>query len=488
MSSSSHQGNCAKITAIVAWGIALRLLTLLILRLMAVVLLCLTLAIGWITVDSHHAIEVETAASADRVNRHFQSIYWQVLLWRGGSRKETLLPKPHWETLTTQSILSPGVCVTFAAPGADQRTLCSQVEALGPLPPAWFANAYTSLLGPHEPISRLLSIRDPEAGAVVIMADPGAALRQSWRQVSTVVGIATVMAAGIALLAALMIGHALLPARSIIKALQTIEKGGLTLRLPKFRSVEFNHIGRAVNALAARLQQNNAERTALTARLFQVQEEERRALARDLHDEFGQSLAATTALAALIEASAAPDREDIAADARAIARTQGQMMENLRSTLVRLRSQNIEEVGLEASLRQLIADHNTQSASRTVFKLDVVGRIAALHKRMAVDLYRIAQECLTNATRHGSPTEVRVVVEHVDNEREHVALTVVDDGGGDVAKFRRGLGHGILGIRERLAALGGLLSIDNAAHGIRVSVMIPLGSSNQSGSVGETFA
>src|SRR5690606_29232277 len=167
----------------------------------------------------------------------------------------------------------------------------------------------------------------------------------------------------------------------------------------KFRSTEFNHIANAVNRLAATLRQANSERLALTNRLFQVQEEERRALARDLHDEFGQALAATSALATLIETGAPSDRPDIAKDARAITRAQKQMMEALRSTLVRLRSQSIEEVGLEASLRQLVNDFNAQSKAGTIFKLQMSGRIADLHKRVAVDLYRIVQECLTNASK-----------------------------------------------------------------------------------------
>lgn len=452
----------------------MRLLTVLILRLMAAVLFCLTLATIWIVVSSHRNMDVATSQSAVRVEKQLQGLYWQLLVWRDGLDRTSLMPLPKWRSLETQSIIAPGVCVTFLPPGGDKSTLCSQIEALGPLPPKWFSEVYAGLLGPHRPITSFLSVRERKVGTVVTFTDSDAALRLAWGQVSTVVGIASLMAAGIAVLAALMIGHALLPAQAIIRTLHQLKLGDLSRRLPTFRSVAFNTIAGAVNDLAENLMQTRNESRALTARLLQVQEEERRALARDLHDEFGQSLTATAALAALIEANAEPHRDEIAADARAITRIQKDMMETLRTTLVRLRSQNIEEVGLEASLRQLVADYNSQSASSTVCRLDISGRLAALHKRVAVDIYRITQECLTNATRHGTPTEIRVRVEHVEREREHVALVVEDDGGGDVRKFKSGAGHGLLGMRERIVALGGALSIANVAHGIRVSATIPL--------------
>lgn len=343
------------------------------------------------------------------------------------------------------------------------------------MPPEWFAATYEAVLGRHRAIETALTVRDKNAGLIVTEVDGNAALRLAWSAVAAPVGVAAAMAGGIALLAALMIGHALLPARAIVQALGKLEHGQLSWRLPRFRSTEFNHIARAFNELAARLHKTNAERVALTARLFQVQEEERRSLARDLHDEFGQSLAATRALAALIEANAVTDRPEIANDARTIGRMQVCLMDTLQTTLIRLRSQNIEELGLEASLRQLVADHNTQSASGTIFRLDVADGLSTLHKRIAVDLYRIAQECLTNATKHGRPSEVRVELSRFEDEASRIALTVEDNGGGNVENFQTVRGHGLLGIRERLSALGGTLTVANAARGIRVMAVVPLG-------------
>lgn len=443
-------------------------------RLLAVVLLCLASAVAWITIHVHRSIDAETAATADRVGQRLEGLYWQKLLWFGGMKREMLVPIPDWETLATASVVSPGVCVTFAPPGETPRRLCSQIEALGAPAPAFFASAYRFLLGPQTSFKRFLTFRDEDAGFIVSASEPDAALRLAWHHVSVVVGVAAVMASGIAVLATLMIGHALIPARTIIDGLRRLQQGDLGWRLPGFRTVEFNLIARAVNDLAGELSRTNAARTALTARLFQVQEEERRALARDLHDEFGQCLTATAALAASIETAAPPERTDLVDDARAIARIQKQMMENLRSALVRLRSQDIEEIGLEATLRQLILDHNMRAGSGAVFRLKLTGKLTALPKQVAIDIYRIAQECLTNAVRHGSPTEVQLSVERTTTGSETIAVTVEDDGGGDAGRLDRHQGHGIPGIRERIATRGGSLSITQAARGVCVSATMPL--------------
>lgn len=456
----------------------MRLLFLLIGRLAAVVLLCLTATVAWVMIDAHRSLDADTAATADRVGERLQNLYWQKLLWRGGTGQDTLVPMPEWQTLATASIVAPGICITFAPAGEQPRRLCSQIEAVGGPAPALFAAVFDALFGAPAPVRRDLTARNRDAGFVIAAAAPEAAMRLAWRQVSVAAGVAAAMAAAIAALAAVMIGHALIPARTIIDGLHRLQRGDSDCRLPHFRTAEFNLIAGAVNDLAAALARTSAARAALTARLFEVQEQERRALARDLHDEFGQCLAAMAALTASIETGAVPQRADLADDARAMARIQKQMMEHLRSALVRLRSQDVEEIGLEASLRQLVRDHNMRAAAGAVFRLNVIGKLTAVPGQVAIDVYRIAQECLTNAVRHGSPTRVQLSVERAATgdgaSAGSIALTVEDDGGGDAAGIDGSHGHGILGIRERVAARGGSLAIGAATGGLRLSAVIPL--------------
>ena len=452
----------------------MNLLMQLVLRLCGVVALCLAAAVGWIAIDTHRSIDASVAATAVRVSQHLEGLFWQRLVWRGGMRKSSILPSPDWQSLATQTIISPGICVRLTPPNQESSTLCSQVEAVGEAPPAWFVKSYTLVLGRHVPVERPLTLRDRAAGAITVMAQPEAALRLAWQRLSTLLGIALAMAGGIAVLATLMISYSLLPARAITEGLRQLQHGNLAWRLPRFRTGEFDHIAKAVNQLAENLAATRATRQALVTRLFQVQEDERRAIARDLHDEFGQCLAATAALAAIIERRAGEDHEDIAIDAAKIAELQRWMMLSLRSTLKRLRSQNIDEIGLEASLRQLISEHNDQARLGTVFRLEFAGQLASLPNQVATDVYRIAQECITNALKHGEPSEVHLRLERFQGDGDAIALTVEDDGAGDASNFERAGGYGILGIRERLEPYGGSLTLAQAGGGVRVAAIIPL--------------
>ena len=441
------------------------------LRLAGVVLLCLVCAVGWVLIDAHRSIEKETAASANRVARNLEALYWRELLWRGGLNRAQIVPLPEWQTIATMKVISPGVCVTFAPANEPPKRLCSQLEAISDPAPAWFKGFYGWMFGDFVRIEQPLTARQPLVGTVTAQPDAEAAVRQTWHQIEIGLSIAGLLAAGIGVLTTLLIGHSLMPARSIVAGLKRLEHGDFSHRLPAYRTAEFNQISRAVSDLSTRLGETTAQRVALTNRLFQVQEEERRALARDLHDEFGQCLAAVGALATVIEMESRADRPDLAQDARSIIETSKRMTGTLRGALARLRSQEVEELGLEASLAQLVAGWNVQSAPQATFHLDVKGDLAEVPRATAQYIYRIAQECLTNAARHGSPQDVRLQVERISTA---VALSVEDDGGGSPAKLSGASGYGLLGIRERVTALGGSLSIGPAPRGVRIAAVIPL--------------
>ncbi|MCP3384304.1 histidine kinase [Bradyrhizobium sp. CCGUVB4N] len=453
----------------------MRLVLQLVARLLLIVALCLGAATIWATFDAYRSVDRATATSAQRVAQALQGLYWHELLLRSSRMREHLMPVPEWRTLETMKLISPGVCVEFQPATAFEKPLCGQSQGIGRVPPRWFASIVPTFLGSHAEVVRPVSPRAAAAGTVVATPDQAAAISLAWEYILNVIDVALLMAAAIALLASLAIAHTLAPARAIVLALQRMARGQYRTKLPRFRSMELGMIGGAVDALGSRLEESVEQRAALTRRLIEIRDDERRALARELHDEFGQNLSAILAFANTIETASTKDRDHgIAQDARMISQATHHLMASLRDALKRLRNPLPEELGLEASLVNLVDSWRSQSATQPTIQLDLKGDLTDISGPAATTAYRVAQECLTNALRHGAAREISLHVERCAGEDDALLIRVEDDGGGDAARVARSAGFGLTGIRERVAAAGGSLSILPASRGLSVAATIPL--------------
>ncbi len=454
----------------------MRLVLQLVARVLIIVALCLGAATVWATIDAHRSVDRATAASAERVAAALEALYWRELLLRGNRMRDQLLPTPEWRTIETMKLISPGICVQFEPKGAFEQPLCGRSKGIGRTPPAWFAAAAQIALGSHEAVSRPISARSVSAGTVAAIADPDAAIALAWQHILDNIHVALLMAVAIALLASLAIAHTLAPAQQIVSALQRMAQGQYRTALPRFRSMELGMIGQAVGDLGDRLAQARDERAALTRRLLDIRDDERRALARELHDEFGQNLTAILAFANTIEAAGASrtGKDDVAQDARMISQATRRIMACLRDTLNRLRHPPAEEIGLEASLVDLVDSWRSRAATQPLIQLDLQGDLADISGTVAATAYRVAQECLTNALRHSDAREIVLRIERRTGPENALLVRVEDDGGGDAAKVEQSAGFGLTGVSERVAALGGSLSIARARRGLSVAATIPL--------------
>lgn len=145
----------------------------------------------------------------------------------------------------------------------------------------------------------------------------------------------------------------------------------------------------------------------------------------------------------------------------------------LRDTLNRLRHPPAEELGLEASLVDLV-DSCRSRTTQPMIQLDLQGDLADISGTVAATAYRIAQECLTNALRHSAAREIVLRIERRTGAENALLVRVEDDGGGDAVKVAQSAGFGLTGVSERVAALGGSLSIAAARRGLSVAATIPL--------------
>jgi signal transduction histidine kinase len=377
------------------------------------------------------------------------------------------------------AVMAPGLCIAFRARnGETLQRLCSGAAPDDSDAPPLFAKLYQRFFDTGRESVRPVIFRDETRGEAVASIDRQSLIGQSWRETSRLAAVMAVVLSGLCLLVYLALAKALRPTQAIRAGLERLAAGDLSARLPPFDLAELSTVGQVFNALAGSLETTLAERNALTRQLIAVQDEERRHLARELHDEFGQCLAAISAVAASAGQTAREKYPALTPECQSIARTAAHMMEVLRGALLRLRSPDVEELGLAASLEGLVAGWNARSGGRTRFSIALSGEIDGLSRDFAASLFRIAQEAITNAAKHAQASLVtlRLSLHEADEASQpaHVELTVDDDGKAG-ADFAVTFGMGLLGMRERIAALGGNLSMEAARpSGLVLRAQIPV--------------
>lgn len=375
-------------------------------------------------------------------------------------RKPDLMPKsfPDWMPVTEYA-LQEGQCVEFRGPdGETRRSRCAGVAQDSGRTPDWFEAIYRPLAGSMLTTGRPLVYSGIAHGSVVASLSPHAAASAAWSTIAPLLGLSALFVTVLCVVTAMVIHRALQPTQQILAALNGLARGNLDRRLPRFRLAELDRISEVFNALAEDLSKATAERAELARRLVDTQEQERRHIARELHDEIAQKLSALSALAACMRTSARRDAPGLVADARQLESTASDLMVSLRRTLTYLRPHVIDDLGLVPSLQALVAEHNRNAKGRTDYAIEVTGDVEGLRAETSAHVYRIVQEALTNTSKHANARHVTVALKQLGGygAPERVSLSVVDDGeraGEDPPA--NSTGAGLIGMRERVAALSG---------------------------------
>jgi two-component system, NarL family, sensor histidine kinase UhpB len=317
--------------------------------------------------------------------------------------------------------------------------------------PAWFA----SLLSPREKVIRI-ALEPPLRGALMIALDPADEIFEIWQEITGLApGGALVAVVAFALLFG-VVSHALAPVSALAESLKRLEQGERSVRAPNGASPELRVIADRINALATTLERLDEENHKLLQRMIEVQEDERKAIARDLHDEIGPFLFSIRAgVGALARKSASGECE---ADCARIDAQIASLQQVNRGILSRLRPAALEEMGLPEALRAL-AQGWRDSHPEIAIALRVDD--CPLGEAAALAAYRVVQEGLTNAIRHSGARRVEIAVAR--EAGEFLRIGVRDDGRGLAPSWREGFG--LRGMRERLAAQGGALTLANGARG-----------------------
>jgi PAS domain S-box-containing protein len=204
------------------------------------------------------------------------------------------------------------------------------------------------------------------------------------------------------------------------------------------------------------------------------QEKERAAVARELHDEFGQVLTALGLDAAWLRDRLKDADPEASVQAQAMCGVIDKAIDEVRGIATRLRPGALDHLGLVDALDWYIRDFEKRSRIRCVYRHGGVPRIA---DKAATAAYRIAQESLTNVARHSGASRVDISL----RAEEGVLLLSVEDDGKGLAPEQLGesKGLGVIGMRERASLIGGTLSIGpGAGGGVRIDLRIPLDAAN----------
>jgi two-component system, NarL family, sensor histidine kinase UhpB len=223
--------------------------------------------------------------------------------------------------------------------------------------------------------------------------------------------------------------------------------------------------------LAAALEENRR----LARQALDAQETERRVLAREMHDELGQYLVAIRMDATAIREGAAADRSGPPEAAARIVRHVDHVQAAVRDIIRRLRPAGLDELGLAAALENCLEDWRRRLPGVDI-QLLTRGELNALGEDLNLGLYRLAQECLTNVSRHAGATRVQIALDEdrAQDGARTITFSATDDGCGTTLPPAGG-GFGLAGMRERVLSLGGQFLIDSRpGSGFRVQATICL--------------
>lgn len=340
----------------------------------------------------------------------------------------------------------------------------------------------SNLLVLDDGAARIFDVTEPIQGGQVGSLRVGTSDEAVTRQLTSLTRsiwlallLCLVLGQGLALLLAAILTR---PIRHLVKAANLVKLGRFEHRAEVMwadevgdLTVAFNQMAAALEGYRLQVQHKEEARQSLIKRLVQAQEDERRSIALELHDELGQSL-----MAVLLSIHGLQRSGELAEDrARELESQLRLISDEVRAIARRMRPSLLDHGGLEVALESYVEE--TSALSPIPIDYRRIGRQEPrrLPSEVEVTLFRIAQESLTNVLRHAAASQASVVLARNDGA---VSLLVEDDGVGFNLRgleVRRGCGGlGLMGMQERATLLGGRFSITSApGRGTTVRVEIP---------------
>lgn len=436
-------------------------------RIIIVAFICLLATSSYVLYRADQQSKLQSQKMLDSISKQLE---FQLLRIDAGFGQPDKFPDLSlWKE--TQSV--PGVCIRYSSVKTPVNySICRGSEWIENRWTPLFAKLYLFIFNPALELQKKLFYKGRIYGLISITPGIDSELSRAWESIYALLELSTITILAVCLAVYLAISRALRPAQLIVSGLEEMQQGDLSVRLPHFELSEWQRTSSAINALAISQQQLLSERKKLTFKLISMQDKERRYLARELHDELGQCLATINAHAAIMTQTARQECPQLVEEAESISRINRQIMDTVHNLLARLRPSEIDSLGLELSLRNLFIEWNTRSKNIPYYQLKIIGDCQDLLDPYPITLFRIIQECLTNIAKYSSATNATATLNISD---QLIELTIDDNGNIDTLPFADHSGFGLLGIRERVDALGGKLNMaKNKSGGLSIKACFPM--------------
>ncbi len=351
------------------------------------------------------------------------------------------------------------------------------------LVPGWFR----AVAGGEPGTARVPAPRAADLGGTIILqTDATNEIGEVWTESRDAVLVLAGFAALSALAICTAVGRIVKPLENLSSAFDQVGNGIYHGRLREHGPPELARLANGFNAMTERLATAAAQNRRLNERLMTLQAEERADLARDLHDEIGPLLFAVDMTAATIERLAGTGREaGIPTHVRSIQDSVRRIQRHVRDLLGRLRP--MQTIGLEVAIDRLAAFWRSRRPDITLI-VAVSPQEDRIDNDLKETIYRVVQEGVSNAIRHGKPTRVEIAVAFAG--ADEVRVEVADDGIGMAVgetSARDPTQLGLVGMRERVMAMAGSLSIQHGrdGRGLMLVAWLPCVTSLQSQALSE---
>jgi two-component system sensor histidine kinase UhpB len=343
--------------------------------------------------------------------------------------------------------------------------------------PAWFV----ALVHPDQmAVSVPISIGG-KPGSLLITSHPADEMVEIWDGIVTQLEIGSAIAIALFLITMLVVSRALAPIEALSAAMARIEAGGYDTRVTPDGPPELAAICTKLNHLAMTLGGAIDDKRRLAERVVSLQDVERKEIARELHDEFGPFLFALRVHASSLSRIAdapEPNLDAVRKRGAAILEQVDSLQRSNRRVLEKLRPVGLTELGLRDALGALLRLWS-ESHPGVVVETSISPSLGETGETADLTIYRTIQEALTNVFRHAGATRVDVSIEPAGlpagaarGDRSGVLVRVRDNGSGLRPDHRLGLG--LIGMRERILALGGSLTVASGDGGVTVEAVVPM--------------